>query len=257
MNIYTLSLKDYLTKKMLLLAFFPFFASLLVMYTLYFSAFDAINTNFSDFNYTSSSTSTSVINGVEHTQTVNNSYEGSGGFIDFLKTNSVTSWFIEFVKYTVGIIVIFIVAIFTALFVIGFLTPQIVKEIHKRHYNHIELKSYGNIVTNIFFTMIHLMVTFILLIVMIPLYFIPFINILAFNFPFYYLFHKLMILDVSSSIYTKNDFMKLKYINKSKYRFYTLGLYIISLVPFAVLITPVFNVIVLTHLLFQSKQEQI
>ncbi|MEJ2501579.1 MAG: hypothetical protein P8Y65_10785 [Campylobacterales bacterium] len=40
-----------------------------------------------------------------------------------------------------------------------------------------------------------------------------------------------------------------------KVRMTTLGLYLLSLVPFAAYITPVFNVIVLTHVMFRKSVE--
>ncbi|NPA59992.1 MAG: hypothetical protein GXO30_05965, partial [Epsilonproteobacteria bacterium] len=94
------------------------------------------------------------------------------------------------------------------------------------------------------------LIMIVLFIVLIPLYFIPVVNILAFNLPLYYFFHKMITFDISSNISTKEEFKKIKYFNANSIRLKTLMLYLISLVPFAIFFTAIFYVIYLGNTYF-------
>ena len=87
----------------------------------------------------------------------------------------------------------------------------------------------------------------ILFVVLIPLYFIPVINLIAINFPFYYFFHKMLHFDVGSTVLTKEKHYLFKHKYTFSLRFQTLFLYIISMIPFLSLILPVFYIVYLGH----------
>jgi hypothetical protein len=87
----------------------------------------------------------------------------------------------------------------------------------------------------------------ILFVVLVPLYFIPLVNIIAINLPFYYFFHKMLHFDIGSSIFSKDEHENLKNKYTFPFRAYTLFLYLLSLIPFVALILPVFYIIYLGH----------
>ena len=64
-------------------------------------------------------------------------------------------------------------------------------------------------------------------------------------------------LDVGTTALTKEQYKQMMYFQGNKVRMNTVILYVISMIPFAALITPVFNVIVLTHTVLRNKQEQL
>jgi len=249
-SIIILSLKDFLTKKMLGYALLPFVVTIFVLNSLFFySASSVVNSMQGSSIQIHQSSSTTSSDGVTSTSEVHETYEGSS-IVDMIMKYVISSSVFSILFTALGSLFIFIFAIFVALIIIGFLTPFIVKEIHKNHYSEYELKGYSNAFGAFFYTFKTIFFTLLMLLLFMPLYFIPFVNIAAINFPFYYMFHKLITFDVSSNIYTKDEYKKIKFFNNPKIRLNTLVLYILSLIPFAILFTPVFIVIYLTHTYF-------
>lgn len=242
---------------MLTYAFAPFLFTLIVLYGFFFSAADAGLDTLQESFIHIESTQTTQENGITHTENSNVVYSGGNAIMEFLMEYSLTSWLVSFFVFTVGGMFMFVVAIFTAILVIGFLTPAIMRELKARHYPEIEMEGHGNVMTTLFHSLKYVAIMFILLIVLIPLYFIPLVNIVAINFPFYYLFHKFYMLDVGTTALTKEQYKQMMYFQGNKVRMNTVILYVISMIPFAALITPVFNVIVLSHMVFRNKQAQL
>ncbi|MBD3825058.1 MAG: EI24 domain-containing protein, partial [Epsilonproteobacteria bacterium] len=82
----------------------------------------------------------------------------------------------------------------------------------------------------------------------------PVVNIIAFNIPFFYLFHKMMHYDIASNILTREEAKQIGYFNKNEMRLKSLALYILSLIPFTVFFTAVFFVIYLGHTYFEKAE---
>lgn len=242
---------------MLTYAFAPFLFTVIVLYALFFSAADAGLDSLQESFVQVQSTTTTQENGITHTENTNVVYNGGNAILEFLMEHAITSWLVSFFVFTVGGMFMFVVAIFTAILVIGFLTPAIMRELQARHYPELTMEGHGNALTTLFHSLKYVLITFLLLILLVPLYFIPLVNIVAINFPFYYLFHKFYMLDVGTTAMTKEQYKQMMYFKGNKVRTITVVLYVISMIPFAALITPVFNVIVLSHTLFRNKQAQL
>ena len=246
-NLLILSIKDFFSPKMLKFTLLPFIISMIIMYIIFFllagAGLDALGT------FDMQSTETSIQNGIPHTETISTQLEGTA-IIKFLMSSALTSWIASFFVYTIGGFFILYASIFVALLVIGFLTHRILMEIKYRHYPDVEMIGYSNAVEGIFLTLKWVIVMMVLFLVFIPLYFIPLVNIIAFNFPLYYFFHKMMTYDVSSSICTKEEAQKIKFFHGNTLRLKTLGLYLLSLIPFVIFFASVFYVIYLGHSYF-------
>ncbi len=256
-NLWSISVQDFFTQKMITYAFAPFLFTIVVLYALFFSAADAGLDSLKESYIQIESTQTSQENGISHTENTNMVYSGGSAIMEFLMQYSLTSWLVSFFIFTVGGMFMFVVAIFTAILVIGFLTPAIMRELQMRHYPEVPMEGHGNALTTLFHSLKYIAITFLLLIVLIPFYFIPLVNIVAINFPFYYLFHKFYMLDVGTTAMTKEQYQQMMFFNGNKVRLNTLILYLIAMIPFAALVTPVFNVIVLSHTVFRNKQAQL
>ncbi len=246
-NILSLSFKDLFSAKMMQYSLLPFILSMVVLYTLFFVVagvgLDSLGTMQVE------SSQTTIVNGVAHTDSFQATLEGTT-LIQWLMSHAITSWIATFLVYTVGSMLTLYFSIFIALIIIGFLTPTILKEIQRRHYPEVELIGYSNMAEGLFATLKWLLAMVLMFIVFVPLYFIPFINIVAFNFPLYYFFHKMITYDVASTICTKDEAMKIKFFNATKLRLKTLALYLISLIPFVIFFASVFYVIYLGHTYF-------
>jgi len=251
-SILLLSIKDLFTAKMLKYSILPFILSMLVLYILFFVAagigLDSLG------NLSVESSQTTIQNGIPHTDTFAATLEGTA-IIQFLMSHAITSWIATFLVYTIGTFLTLYFSIFIALLIIGFLTPIILKELQIRHYPNVEMIGHSNIFESLFLVVKWVLIMLIMFIVFIPLYFIPLVNIVAFNLPLYYFFHKIMTYDISSTICTKEEAMKIKFFHATTLRLKTLGLYLISLIPFVIFFATVFYVIYLGHSYFLETKK--
>ena len=253
-NILALSFKDLFTSKMIKYSILPFVLSMLTLYILFFVVAGIGLDQLSGSTMEVQSTQTTVQNGVPHTDNFQATLEGTA-IIKFLMSSALTSWIATFLVYTIGSLLTLYLSIFVALLIIGFLTPLILRELHFRHYEDVEMIGYSNFLEGIILTLKWVLIMFVLFLVFIPLYFIPVLNIIAFNFPLYYFFHKMITYDVSSNICTKEEAMKIKFFHANTLRLKTLGLYLISLIPFVIFFASVFYVIYLGHSYFLETRK--
>ncbi len=246
-SVLSLSIKDLFTSKMLKYSVLPFIFSMIIMYVLFFLVAGIGLEQFGSMDVQTSQTT--IENGIPHTETFEATLEGTA-LIQFLMSSAITSWIATFLVYTIGTFLTLYFSIFVALIVVGFMTPMILKELQKRHYSDVEMTGHSNIAEGIFLVTKWALVMIGLFILFVPLYFIPLINIVAFNFPLYYFFHKVITYDVASTITTREENKKIKYFNTTTLRLKTLGLYLISLIPFVIFFASVFYVIYLGHSYF-------
>lgn len=248
----SLSLKDLFTGKMLKYSILPFILSMIVLYVLFFVVAGIGLDSLGSMDIESSSTT--IQNGVPHTDSFSATLEGTA-LIQWLMSHAITSWIATFLVYTIGSFLTLYLSIFIALLIVGFLTPTILKELQKRHYQDVEMVGHSNIFEAMFLLVKWVLIMIMMFIVFIPLYFIPLVNIVAFNLPLYYFFHKIMTYDVSSTICTKDEAMKIKFFHATTLRLKTLGLYLISLIPFVVFFASVFYIIYLGHSYFLETRK--
>jgi len=243
-NILSLSIKDLLTSKMLKYSILPFILSMVVLYALFFIV-AGIGVNQLDI----SSSHTIIQNGIPHTDSFSATLEGTS-VIQFLMSSALTSWIATFLVYTIGGFLTLYLSIFVALLILGFLTHNILKEIQVRHYQDVAMIGYSNIFEGLFLTLKWILTMIGMFLIFVPFYFIPIVNIVAFNLPLFYFFYKMINYDISSTICTKEEDKHIRFFYGSTLKWKTLGLYIISLIPFVIFFASVFYVIYLGHSYF-------
>ena len=225
--------------------------SIIVLYVSFFALADIGIQSLEKVQLEINQEQTTVQNSVTDTQNTHESYTGSS-ILDFLLKHTLTSWIVSFLVYTVGLFAIGYMSIFLSLLIIGLLTPKILSIIHKRHYSHIDVEGYGTLLNGLTKLLISAVVMIVLFILLVPFYFIPLINILAINLPFFYFFHKMLHFDVGSTLLTKDDFSRIYYKNRFSMRYRTLLLYVVSLIPFAAFFISVFYIVYLGHAYFNA-----
>ena len=168
-NILLLSIKDFLTPKMLKYALLPFIVTLILMYVIFFviagMGVDSLAT------LDVQSTQTTMQNGIPHTESITAKLEGLA-IIQYLMSFAVTSWIATFLIYTIGGFLTLHASIFIAIIVIGFLTPVVMKELQRRHYYDVEMIGHSNILSGIFSIIKWTLVMLLFFILLIPFYFI-------------------------------------------------------------------------------------
>jgi hypothetical protein len=246
-NLLLLSIKDFLTPKMLKYSILPFIITMILMYVVFFILAGIGLDQLGSMNV--QTTQTTIENGIPYTESFSAQLEGSA-IIQFLMSYTITSWIASFLVYAIGGFFVLYASIFIAVIVIGFLTPFVMKELQKRHYKDIELIGHSNMFSAILLMIKWVAVMLLLFFLLIPLYFIPLVNLIAFNLPLYYFFHKVLLYDVSSNICTDEEDKQIKFFNKNMLRGKTLLLYLVSLIPFAIFFGAIFYVIYLGNTYF-------
>ncbi|PLY05681.1 MAG: hypothetical protein C0625_12710 [Arcobacter sp.] len=245
-----LSVKDFFTKPMLKIAILPLVFTMIIMLMLFYSAADY---GFDSLQLT--------IEQSQNGQDIPMDPNAPFFFVwtmyvfAFLFKYSITSWLVGFLVYTVGTIFVMMFSVFLTILIIGFLTPMILKVLQKRHYSHIETNGFGSLLSPLWVLFKSGLVMVLLFILFIPLYFIPLVNIVAINLPFYYFFHKLLTFDVASTILTQDEYALIHSREAGSFRFRTLFLYFISMIPFITLFSAVFYIIYLGHAYFLQLQK--
>jgi len=140
-------------------------------------------------------------------------------------------------------------ALFLAVAFVGLLTPWIVAEVRRRHYPGVELRGSGGVAEFARFLLRTFVVFLGLLLLALPLMFIPGLNVLAINLPFFYWFHRLLSWDVAASIAGEAQAQTVLGSVRHGVMLRTLVLYPLSLVPLLGLCLQVLFVLVLTHYL--------
>lgn len=247
-NLLGRSIKDFLSPKMLKFAIMPFIVTMLLFYVLLFTllglGFDSLGSM--DVH----STQTTIQNGVPHTDSFQATLQGSA-IIKFLMSHTLTAWLATFLVYVIGGFFTFFASIFVAIVIIGFLTPFILKELHKKHYSYLEMKGHSNIFAGILLIIKYSLIMLLLFLVLAPLHFIPLINVITLNIPLYYFFYKAIHYDISTEICDEEENAIIRSKHAFELHLKTIGLYLLSMVPFAVIFGAVFYVIYLGNTYFE------
>ena len=243
-NIFVAAFEDFLTTKFLTLTLAPFFITLLIFSFLIFGA----GSEFFD-----------ILNQLGQNPEAINDPQIQAFVKEYPIISAIAGSFIfqAFAGILFGILgtgLAILASTSIAVIIVGFFTPIIVNEIHKRHYPNV--KKEGGV--DIFSYTLLVLKTFLkfiaIFIVSIVLYFIPLLNLIALNIPFYYLFASLLTLDVGGEIFSKEELQKVLKEKKKSILSSTLILYLISLIPFAGMLLQVYFVSVLAHQFFRYKK---
>jgi hypothetical protein len=136
---------------------------------------------------------------------------------------------------SIGIVNTLIQAIFAP-----FISEKIVKSIATDE--GISLVGYGDLVSDLLFTLKELAKLLGLLIIAIPLFFVPLLNIVIFHMILYRFFHKTLQRDISSFIFDQDEMKNVKSIYPT-----TAKLYLLNLVPILNLFIIVYQVVAVTN----------
>jgi len=222
-NPFLLGLRDFLTKKFLALTLLPFFITFLIFGTLW--------------DLSGIQVALGALTGI--------------GWLD-----QAISAVLNFLVGVLGWVLIAALSTITATMIIGFFTPYIVREIHRRHYPDVRLEGGISVVEYLWLLLKSFLKFLGVGLLSVIFYFIPLLNYIAFHIPFYYLFSTLMTLDVGGEIFTKRELEEV--LRRERTRIYstTLGLYLITLIPLAGMLLQVYFVSVMAHLFLQIKRKR-
>ncbi len=160
----------------------------------------------------------------------------------------------NFFFYIIVIYVGWNVAIIIGMGITGFFAPYIIKTVSDRHYQ-IELKGHGNILTTLTFLGAIFIKAFILFIAGLIFFWIPILNIIFFYLAFYYLFHKMLISDVSSEINSKDEKKIIKNRSANKIRTHSFILYLLNNIPILGFLIQTYSIIYMSHFYLRETKK--
>ncbi|EDO6578415.1 EI24 domain-containing protein [Campylobacter coli] len=228
MRILRLAIKDFFTLQFLKFALIPLVFSFILMVFLAVFGFSAL------LNYFNSLFSV-----------------GEDSFWAWFYTLHFVQILITIISFLFSGFIVVFASVFLALFITSFLTPFIAKEINQKYYHYDNINEVSTLKT--IFEIFKIFIKFIGIFLLCTLaLFLPFINIFVYYLAFYYLFHKLLMIDVTSTILDKESFKNFHSdFSPLEFKFSTLCFYLLSSVPFLGLFLQVFFMIFLTHLGYQ------
>jgi len=134
------SIKDFFSSKMLKIALIPLILSMIILYLIFFGLADFTIEALKNIVQTAKDSSEVLID-----ENAPFYFAWLIYFIAFLFKYSITSYLASILFYTIGTIFVFHIVIIVTIFIIGFLTDNIIQNLHKKDYSHLKLKPFGNI----------------------------------------------------------------------------------------------------------------
>jgi hypothetical protein len=275
-SLFTLSLKDFFTPYFLILALLPLIITLSILFVSLSYAMQTLNDTINSVRIekttteyktpTQSKTESSVNITFDDNQSTDSSlldinpmalFESiqSSQIIASMLQNEYLRWIIEKIIYLVASYFILILAVIIAVIIVGFFTPLVVKKLKSRHYPPFEIKGHGTLLAVTWHAVKSFLIMILLYLVLIPFYFIPVLNIIAFNLPAYYFFHKMLVFDVGSTLNTKAEYLRIKAIVGNQILLRTFLMYLLTMIPFVGVFFPLLFVIYLSHIFMNETIE--
>ena len=173
--------------------------------------------------------------------------------LGFISLIFITKAIVGILIFVTSTLVVYYLFLMVYSFIIGLFAGFFIKEIGQKYYPDVSMNGI-NLFAYLFYTSKALFIGLLLVLVLSPLLLIPLLNLLLFI-PVYYIFHKMLVLEVSATINVKDEYLSLKRRYSGELRGISLVCFGVTLIPIAgVLIYPLY-VIVMSHFIFQKTRE--
>lgn len=165
-----------------------------------------------------------------------NDYAHSQGFF-----SGVFVWvfkaLVYFLIFWIAILLSLVINVFASIFY----TPLVVSYLHQKYYPHVVLEEFGSILFSIKYFLKSLILMLVLLALLTPFYFIPFIGVFGVFFsiiPHFLFFKNTMSLDIASMIFNHQSYQNLLKQHRLKHYRFSFFCYLFSLIPFLIFLPP-------------------
>ncbi|GAA7632600.1 EI24 domain-containing protein [Helicobacter pylori] len=183
-----------------------------------------------------------------------NDYSHSQGFF-----SGVFVWvfkaLVYFLIFWIAILLSLVINVFASIFY----TPLVVSYLHQKYYPHVVLEEFGSILFSIKYFLKALLFMLVLLALLTPFYFIPFIGVFGvfFSIIAHFLFFKnTMSLDIASMIFNYQSYQNLLKQHRLKHYRFSFFCYLFSLIPFFNFFATLLQTLMLTHYFFILKEKE-
>jgi len=178
--------------------------------------------------------------------------QSAPGWLETILAYTFVQWIAITLFYVLGGVLALLVSVIIAVIVIGFFTPWLVKIVHKCHYASIEFpKGLSNSIVikealGIFGKFLGLLVLSLVLLAL------PLVNVIALHIPFFYLFYRILMLDVGSVLLDLQAYERFKSTHQRPTIILGLVCFVLSLIPFIGLFLQPLFVLYFAHYVFQK-----
>ncbi|PUD74251.1 EI24 domain-containing protein [Helicobacter pylori] len=162
---------------------------------------------------------------------------------------------VYFLIFWIAILLSLVINIFASIFY----TPLVVSYLHQKYYPHVVLEEFGSILFSIKYFLKALILMLVLLAVLTPFYFIPFIGVFGvfFSIIAHFLFFKnTMSLDIASVIFNHQSYQNLLKQHRLKHYRFSFFCYLFSLIPFFNFFATLLQTLMLAHYFFILKEKE-
>ncbi|EQD89411.1 putative membrane protein [Helicobacter pylori SouthAfrica50] len=158
-----------------------------------------------------------------------NDYAHAQGFF-----SGVFAWVFKALVYFLVFWIVILLSLVINIFASIFYTPLVVSYLHQKYYSHVVLEEFGSILFSIKYFLKSLLFMLLLLAVLTPFYFIPFVGIFFSIIPHFLFFKNTMSLDIASAIFNPQSYHKLQQQHRLKHYRFAFFCYLFSLIPFLI-----------------------
>ncbi|MGL2644693.1 EI24 domain-containing protein [Helicobacter pylori] len=183
-----------------------------------------------------------------------NDYAHSQGFFA-----GVFAWvfkaLVYFLIFWIAILLSLVINVFASIFY----TPLVVSYLHQKYYPHVVLEEFGSILFSIKYFLKALILMLVLLALLTPFYFIPFIGVFGVFFsiiPHFLFFKNTMSWDIASAIFNHQSYQNLLKQHRLKHYRFSFFCYLFSLIPFFNFFATLLQTLMLTHYFFILKEKE-
>jgi hypothetical protein len=136
--------------------------------------------------------------------------------------------------------------------IVGLFAGYFIKEIGSLYYPKVAFMGMG-LVSYLWMVFKTLLWTTLMFVLLSPLVFIPLFNFILLV-PVFYLFHKLLVLDVSSMVNSTEEYKELKRLYAGQMRGISLVCFALTIIPFLGVVIYPYYVIVMSHFIFRKTE---
>ncbi len=180
-----------------------------------------------------------------------NDYAHAQGFF-----SGVFAWVFKALVYFLVLWIAILLSLIINIFASIFYTPLVVSYLHQKYYSHVVLEEFGSILFSIKYFLKSLLFMLLLLAVLTPFYFIPFVGIFFSIIPHFLFFKNTMSLDIASAIFNHQSYQKLQRQHRLKHYRFAFFCYLFSLIPFFNFFATLLQTLMLTHYFFILKEKE-
>ncbi|WP_033753727.1 EI24 domain-containing protein [Helicobacter pylori] len=180
-----------------------------------------------------------------------NDYAHAQGFF-----SGVFAWVFKALVYFLVLWIVIFLSLVINIFASIFYTPLVVSYLHQKYYSHVVLEEFGSILFSVKYFLKSLLFMLLLLAVLTPFYFIPFVGIFFSIIPHFLFFKNTMSLDIASAIFNPQSYQKLQQQHRLKHYRFAFFCYLFSLIPFFNFFATLLQTLMLTHYFFILKEKE-